>query len=204
MGRRTYKIIIKITSVAIIVTEVIFVEDFMTNIFVTGPMNDNEIGYLIKSRLSKSYTISYIKEDSFYKIGNGYDLVVFESKSPVINTDSGIILLKENGIIPDNISSNITAIINADNEEQLKAVQRNHIRVITCGTCNTATVSFTSETEDSIMISLNRALTALSGKEIEPLEIPTEKGGASRYSLMSYIALRLLLDDYNSELGKLI
>lgn len=204
MGRNTSKVIIKITSAAIIATEVIFWEDFMTNIFVTGSIIDNEIEFLIKSRLSKSYCITYIKENSFFEAGKGYNLTVFESESPVINTVSGIILLKENGIVPNNIPENVTAIINADNEEQLKSVQKNHLRAITCGTCNTATISFTSETEDTLMISLNRGLTALSGKEIEPLEIPTEKGGANRYSLMSYIALRLLLDDYNSELGKLI
>lgn len=176
----------------------------MTNIFVIGSMFDNEIESLIKSRLSKNYSITYIKENSFIEIGKGYNLIIFESERPVINNAFGIILLKENGIIPDDISENVTAIINADNEEQLKSVKKNHIRAITCGTCNKSVISFTSETEDTLMISLNRGLTALSGKEIEPLEIPTEKGGASRYSLMSYIALRLLLDDYNSELGKLI
>ena len=176
----------------------------MTNIFVVGSKNDNEIENLIKSQLSKSYTITYIKGNNILEIGNGYNLIVFENESPNINNMSGIILLKENGTIPSNLPKNLTAIINADNEEQLKSVKNNHIRAITCGTCNTSTFSFTSETEDTLMISLNRGFTALSGKEIEPLEIPTEKRGANRYSLMSYIALRLLLDDYNSELGKLI
>ena len=112
--------------------------------------------------------------------------------------------MKKNGVIPASLPADITAIINADNEEQLKSVQRHGIKAITCGACDTSTVSFSSETDETIVISLNRSITALSGKNIQPLEIPAEKGGADRYSLMSYMALRLILDDYNSDLGRLI
>ena len=176
----------------------------MTDIFLTGNTDDNEIEMLIKSRLSKTYTLNYIKENRFYETGSGYNLIIFENENPIISTVSGVLMMKEYGNIPEDVPKNITAIVNSDNEEQIKAVQKKHIPVITCGTCNKSTISFTSETDEKLMISLNRSVTALSGKIIEPLEIPVEKGGAKRYSLMSYTALRLLLDDFNSDLGKLI
>ena len=176
----------------------------MTDIFVTGSRNDCEIEALIKNRLSENYTITYIKQDHYLKIGEGYNLIVLESEKPVINVCGSILLMKENGTIPDTLPEDITAIVNSDNEQQLLAVQKTGIKAITCGTSSKSTISFSSETDDYLLISLNRSITALSGKKIQPLEIPVEKGEAERYSLMSYTALRLILDDFNSELGKLI
>ena len=85
-----------------------------------------------------------------------------------------------------------------------RILRERSVPTVACGLSDTATISFTSETDDTLMVSLNRELTALSGKIIEPLEIPVEKRGADNYSLMSFTALRLLLDDFDSELGKLI
>lgn len=176
----------------------------MTDIFVTGSTKDRELEELIKKRLSESYTITYINHNSFLKTGSGYNLIVFDSEKPCINVNGSVLLMKENGTIPENLPDDITAIVNADNENQLRAIQKSGVKAITCGTCNTSTISFSSETDDTLVISLNRSITALSGKSIQPLEIPAEKGGAKRYSLMSYTALRLILDNFNSELGRLI
>ena len=112
--------------------------------------------------------------------------------------------MKENGIIPENIPQDTTAIINADNATQLKAIQKRGIRAVTCGTSTTATISFSSETEEKLTVSLNRGITALSGRTIEPLEFPLEKEIYNRYPLMSFAALRIILDDFDSELGKLM
>lgn len=176
----------------------------MTDIFVTGNAEDKELESLIKNRLSESYTVTYIYQNSFIRIGSGYNLIVLDSEKPVISTCGSVLLMKENGIIPEALPEDITAIINADSKAQLKAVQKIGIRAITCGTSSTSTISFSSETDDTLMISLNRSITALSGKIIQPLEIPVKKDGAERYSLMSYTTLRLILDNFNSELGKLI
>lgn len=176
----------------------------MTDIFVTGNKKDTEMEELIKNRLSKSYTVTYISRSGFSKSGSGYNLIVLDSDKPAINVDGSILLMKENGTVPENLPTDITAIINADNETQLKAVQKKGIRTVTCGTSTTATISFSSETEERLTISLNRGITALSGKAIEPLEFPLEKEIYNRYPLMSFAALRLLLDDFDSELGKLM
>lgn len=176
----------------------------MTDIFVTGNKKDKEMESLIKNRLSKSYTITYINRDSFTKSGSGYNLIVLDSDKPTINVSGSILLMKENGIVPEKLPADITAIVNADNKVQLKSALRQGIRTITCGTSATSTISFSSETEEKLTISLNRCITALSGKVIEPLELPIEKESYERYPLMSLAALRLLLDDFDSELGKLM
>ena len=52
---------------------------------------------------------------------------------------------------------------------------------------------------------MNREVTAFSGKKIQPLEIPLEiPMGADIYSVIAFTALRILLDDFNSEIGELI
>lgn len=176
----------------------------MTDIFVTGDKKDTEMERLIKNRLSRNYAITYINRESFTKSGEGYNLIVLDSDNPVISVNNSILLMKENGIVPQTLPKDITAIINTDNKSQLEAIQKHGIRVVTCGTSSTATISFSSETEDILTVSLNRGITALSGKNIEPLEIPVEKEIYNRYPLMSFAALRLLLDDFDSELGKLM
>lgn len=176
----------------------------MTNIFVTGNKEDFKIERLIKERLRKSYDITYIKNDCFTRTGTGYNLIILDSEKPIIKTSDCVLLMKEGGKIPSFLPVETTAIVNADNEEQLFEIQKSGIKAVTCGTSATSTISFSSETDDCLLISLNRSITALSGKKIQPLEIPVEKGEAERYSLMSYMALRLILDDFNSELGELI
>ncbi len=176
----------------------------MTDIFVTGNKSDREIENLIRTRLTESYSITYINDNEITETGCGYKLLVLDSERPHINVCSGILLMKENGEVPDNLPESITAIINMDNPLQIKAIQQSGVRAVTCGAGSMATVSFSSETEDTLVVSLNRSITALSGKIIQPLEVPVRKQEAEKYSLMSYMALRLILDDYDSELGQLI
>lgn len=176
----------------------------MTDIFVTGNSEDTEMEKLIKNRLARNYTVTYINHDSFTESGKGYNLIVMDSRSPLINARGGVLLMKEDGDVPKELPADITAIINADNKTQLESAMQQGIRTITCGLGTTATISFSSETEEKLTVSLNRGITALSGKNIEPLEIPIEKEQFGKYSLMSFAALRLLLDDFDSELGKLI
>lgn len=176
----------------------------MTDIFVTGDAKDREIEKLIKTRLAKNYTVTYINRDSFTESGKGYNLIVMDSRRPSINARGGVLLMKEYGNVPEKLPADITAIVNADNKAQLESALKHGIRTITCGWCATSAISFSSETEEKLTVSLNRGITALSGKAIEPLEIPIEKEEFSKYSLMGFAALRLLLDDFDSELGKLM
>lgn len=176
----------------------------MTDIFVTGNAKDAEMEKLIKNRLARNYTVTYINRDRFYEAGNGYNLIVMDSLRPSINARGGVLLMKEDGDVPCKLPADITAIVNADNKSQLESALKQGIRTITCGLSSTATISFSSETEEKLTVSLNRGITALSGKIIEPLEIPLEKENFGKYSLMSFAALRLLLDDFDSELGKLM
>lgn len=176
----------------------------MTVIALIGQETDHTIERLIKNRLSETYGITYIKKNSLSRYGKGYEILCFDSEVlDYEKLDNPIILLKETAEISDGVLKTGTAIISSDKKEHVRSAEKSGIKTITCGFSHTSTISFTSETEGSLLISLNRSITALSGREIEPLEIPVKKTGEDIYSLMSFTALRLLLDDFGSDIGRL-
>lgn len=177
----------------------------MTEIIIIGSENDHALEKLIKNTLSMTYRIIYVKENDFYVSGHGYELICFDSSHPVLyGTRSAAVIAKRNASLPLSLPPDCTAIINADDISQTEAAESCGIAVVECGLSHTSTVSFSSENDDTAVITLNRSIKALSGKEIQPLEIPVKRNGADIYTLMSFTALRLLLDDYESDLGKLI
>ena len=177
----------------------------MTEIIVIGDTRDCGLERLITDTLSATYRIIYIKGDRLYEAGKGYELVVFDNCSPRLRgMNAPIVAAKKNAVLPDELPRGSTVIFNADDCRQLGAVSRSGAFAVDCGISPTSTVSFSGKSDDTLMISLNRSLHALSGREIQPLEIPVPKRGEDDYTLMSFTALRLLLDDFESELGELI
>ena len=177
----------------------------MTEIFIIGSEKDHTLGNLIRNSLSMTYRIIYVKENEFYVSGSGYELICFDCPCPKIcGTENAIVIAKKSASVPSSLPDDCTAIINADDLSQTEAAENSGIYVIDCGLSHTSTVSFSSENEDTVMISLNRSVRALSGKVIQPLEIPVKRNRADIYTLMSFTALRLLLDDFESDLGSLI
>ena len=176
----------------------------MTEIIIIGDPRDRALESLIVNVLAKTYRVVYIKENPISDTGTGYELVCFD-RSPVLDgIGAPVIVAKRSAVLPTELPENSTVIINADDRSQIDAVRRSGAFAVECGFSPTSTVSFSSESDDKLVISLNRSITALSGRQIQPLEIPVCKHGADDYTLMSFTALRLLLDDYESELGYLI
>jgi hypothetical protein len=151
--------------------------------------------------------VTYIKEDSVSRAGKGYDILVFDSPHlGIIELDECIIVMKDYGDVPGVVLPEKSIVIaNSENNEQLKHLKTFKQRVITCGKSGRDTFSYTSLTHDGIVISLNREITAFSGKKIEPLEIPVKFTSTpdNVYDTIAYTALRLVLDDYDSEIGLL-
>ncbi len=177
----------------------------MTDIIIVGAPEDCGIEQLIKTALSETYRISYLKNGFYSRFGAGYELICIDcGEISLTGIDNPIILAKKEAALTMPMPVNSTAIISAENESQLSAVKSSGVCAITCGISPTSTISFTSETEEKLTVSLNRSISALSGRTVQPLEIPIKKSGFDSYTLMSFIALRLLLDDFDSELGKLL
>ena len=177
----------------------------MTLIFIIGGREDTAEESLIKNTLSGTYRTVYVKGETLDVRGVGYELVFLDCERPVIcGAENAVVIAKKNAVLPDKLPENCTVIFDADDRSQIDTVCRNGVFAVDCGFSHTSTVSFSSESESTIVVSLNRSIRALSGREIQPLEIPVPKHGADDYSLMSFTALRLLLDDFDSELGELM
>ncbi|MCL2071075.1 MAG: hypothetical protein FWH07_02445 [Oscillospiraceae bacterium] len=181
----------------------------MTVVSVIGKPSDKCLEEIILSRLSKSYRVTYIKNKSLVQTGRGYDIVVSDTTElRSLYIPECIIILKSDADIVPTIPLPEKSIIiaNSKNIGQLMALKKSCLNVITCGSSEKDTLCYSSITSDSIVISLNREITAFSGRKIQPLEIPIglEKMPKDVYYPIAFTALRLVLDDFNSELGGLI
>jgi hypothetical protein len=180
----------------------------MTCILIVGDAGDDGLPKLITGELSRSYCVTYINGGVITKQGSGYELLALDlPQIDCCNLDECILLLKADGITPAvKLPERSIIIANADNQAQLDALSRTNAAVITCGGSSRDTLTFSSLTEDDVVISLGREITAFSGKKIEPLEIPAKlpKSPDGFYDALAFTALRLVLDDFDSEIGGLI
>ena len=183
----------------------------MTTVSIIGKATDKGFEELILGKLIKSYRITYIKNKSLVQAGKGYEITVAdmqELKSLYIH--ECIIIMKNDGVVPTiPLPEKSIIIVNSENVEQLTALKNTGATVLTCGVGDKDTLSCSSLTSDSITISLNREITAFSGRSILPLEIPVKLKKSPKmprdvYYPIAFTALRLILDDFNSELGGLI
>ena len=180
----------------------------MTIVSVVGKTADKTLEELILSKLSQSYRVTYVKNKSLVQVGSGYNVVITDSaelKSLYIN--ECILIMKSDGTIPRiPLPERSIIVANSECTEQLMDLKNSNLNVITCGSNEKDTLSYSSITRDSIVISLNREITAFSGRRIQPLEIPLKLPKMPRdlYYPIAFTALRLILDDFNSELGGLI
>ena len=180
----------------------------MTVVYIIGKGKDKSLEEIILSQLSKSYRVTYIKNKSLVQCGQGYEIVVAEaSEIKSLYIRECIIIMKSGGIVPEiPLPEKSIIIVNSENTEQLAALKNANQGVVTCGSSEKDTLCYSSFTGDSIVISLNREIIAFSGRRIQPLEIPLklDKVPKDVYYPIAFTALRLILDDYNSELGELI
>jgi len=179
----------------------------MTTVFLIGESDDAGLESLVKSNLSNTYSVTYIKDSAVSRLGKGYDILVLDTPHlGIIELNECIVVMKDYGEVPNvTLPEKSIVIVSSENTEQLERLEALGQRVIPCGKGPRDTLSYTSLTYDGIVISLNREITAFSGKKIQPLEIPVKFNTApdNVYDIIAYTALRLVLDDYDSEIGLL-
>jgi hypothetical protein len=178
----------------------------MTTVFLIGERDDIGLESLIKGNLN-TYSVTFVKGSTVSRFGKGYNLLVLDTPHlDFTELNECIVVMKDFGEVPTaQLPEKSIVIANSDNTEQLERLESMGQQVISCGKSNRDTFSYTSLTYDGIVISLNREITAFSGKKIQPLEIPVKFNTApdNVYDTIAYTALRLVLDDYDSEIGLL-
>lgn len=173
----------------------------MTDIIIID--NEEPLALLIAETLSRLFSIRFYNGKSMYNAGSGNQFNIWRTDTlHGLVTDSCIIVMGE-GVtsIPRLVPDNTMIIANALNKEQMKALSCVTCNVITCGNLIMDTVSYTSVTDEEVSVSFSRSMRTLSGREIQPFEIPVHRSDEqSVYEIMAVTALRLLIDD-NSIIG---
>lgn len=178
----------------------------MTDIIIID--RDNRLYNYAVQTLSKSYFVRATDAESLQQKGRGYLLDIIRTEHITqIDSDSCVIILGENEqysyITSD--CQKMYVIANSLCDSQIASLKSCNCPVITCGSKNVDSVSFTSICDENVTVSLNRSVTALSGRCVQPLEIPVNYDNEeSLYNVLAVTALRILLDDFDSELGRLI
>lgn len=178
----------------------------MTTVIICGEKNDGKISRLAFDRLCESFCVVSFGNYCVFCKGEGYEIAVFETEKLNLADIDGAIVILKGGFVPQNIKLNNSAVIiaSAENSDQLAALSNLGSSVITCGKGRKNTVSFTSRSDDGAVIAVNRRLVSLSGRTIEPLEIPVSfDGDYGLYDIMALTVLELLLDDKKSKNAKL-
>jgi len=184
----------------------------MTTVNIIGRDSDKALEEIILSQLTKTYRVTYVKNKSLVQEGQGYELVIADfTELKSLYVPELVLIMKNGGIVPSptvSLPEKSIIIANSENTEQLLSLQNLKCTVITCGINEKDTLSCSSYGGggSTLMISLNREITAFSGRVISPLELPLklDKVPKDVYYPIAFTALRLILDDFNSDLGKLI
>ncbi len=176
----------------------------MTDIIVIE--NGRELSEYIARIMSRNYFVRYFDGSRLTERGKGYMLdILSASEISQVSCQGGAVILGRGAFLDISaIHGKFTFIVESSQSEQIAALSRCSFPVMTCGAFEKDTVSYTSISDENITVSLNRNITALSGRNVQPLELPVSlMHGREIYFTLAATALRILLDDFDSELGKL-
>ena len=104
-------------------------------------------------------------------------------------SDTDCVILTEDISVIEKIPENADIIVSSDNKDALKKLSSEKMNVITCGGAKD-TIGYSSNSDDEIVVSVQREILSLSGKKYEPFEIPLIKlSGETEYSAMDYVGI---------------
>lgn len=104
-------------------------------------------------------------------------------------SDTDCVILTEDISVIEKIPENADIIVSSDNKDALKILSSEKMNVITCGGAKD-TIGYSSNSDDEIVVSVQREILSLSGKKYEPFEIPLIKlSGETEYSAMAYVGI---------------
>lgn len=147
------------------------------------------------ARLGENFHVFYADKKLSYEKGKGNSILVLNAKiTKELLINSCILVFAENAkiTVPKIVCENITAIVNSTSTAQIKALAKLGIPVITCGNSQKDTLTYSSVTDDGIVVSLQRSIKSLLGNTIEPLELPiTNSDNLDIYSGLASVGIYL-------------
>lgn len=147
----------------------------MKDIILLGKTDDLTTDHLFINFFAKHYSVTYINKDTFCRKGIGNELLIYSSTNPLITNSSKSILVFKNNYIPTKDkfnTNNCVTVVSSENLTQLDFLLNNDIPALTCGKSPKDTITFSSISDDTIMISLQREIINFNNNKIFPCEVP--------------------------------
>lgn len=171
----------------------------MIHVVLYGSALDTAIRQAMVDDLAKRFAIRYQDRRSIRDFGKNPELLLVDTENLASLDAEPAILIMKTDAVPLSLTHcprPVPTIANSENAEQLAALAKLSIPVITCGMRPKDSVTFSSCGDERVVASLGRTIRTVSGDELEPLEIPFHDCfGMEGYPLLAYAALRMLLGD---------
>lgn len=173
---------------------------FVNFVSFVGKSDNFSIRKTLVEKLSENFNLFFINKNYSVENGKGEPLILFSSEDFIkMKLNSCIFVFDEDTeiIIPDILCENAVAIINSSSRNQISQFVNTNISVITCGSSQKDTFTYSSYTDDKIVVSLQRSIKSISGKIIEPFELPVLNNEKNNiFSVLAYIAVLTQFDKF--------
>lgn len=168
----------------------------MNNVIIID--DEESVALFAVEALAGSFHVRYCSGNSLYEAGFGRSVYIWRTDVlHSLGAEDCVIVLGENvKSVPRFLPQSALIIANALNKEQMEILSHINNNVITCGSLNMDTVSYTSITDEEITVFLAREVVLNDGTEIQPFEKPVRINGNDRiYPVLATSALRIALGD---------
>lgn len=170
----------------------------MTTIILFGSKSDTSVGEVLFRALSKCGGVQQLFGKKLYKEPQNCipKFLVYElDYTPKIEIEKGIFIFKNKIDSYDKISipNNFFPIVGSDNAFALSHLMKKSTPALCCGMSPRDTLSISSHDFSSAVVSLQRAISSLDEKTIEPHDVTiTLTQPAEKYPLLAAIGVLLL------------
>lgn len=100
-------------------------------------------------------------------------LILDNTNIQQLHADSGVVIFRKelnNNLIPD-IPENFIAVMESENEKAVQLVKKYALQTVTCGLSQRDTLTFSSISPEKSVISLQREICDIEGRQVLPQEI---------------------------------
>lgn len=169
----------------------------MTGIVFYGKKSERKTR-LFTGLLSQLGSVVYVSDDKLSGASEQQpDFLVLETNTAAeINFENTIVVFRDEFDAErlQKLHPNATAIVNSQNMRAIELIKKIGVKAVTCGHSSKDTITFSSYTDDTIVISIQRAMQAMHGDEVEPFDLPVRiQSKIDLYSVLSFAGALVLL-----------
>ena len=165
-----------------------------------------ELFSYIADGLEKNFYVRRFTKKGLYASGEGRTINMILSDEPDVMVNGSRIAVLGGFSDYKRMRHRVFSCCVADSmsDVQMDTLLCSNIPVVTCGCSAMDTFSYTSLTDDFLTVSLNRKLVTLSGRTVQPFELPKPfREGERIYNILALTAVSLLLGDDSGEYNKM-